>query len=212
MGAGEAPQAWTGGRNGPPLLSQAAGAGASSRERTGTAPRSSRPWPGEPAARTGSAASATPAGRCSASSRCCAVPSGTPGARGQLRAPWLDSRRAGARASVFLSLRMQTGCWWRCPGGGRRVGEAGGLGEGGSCPEFPGPPSASASSREEAPGWSLQLSFLGVSQGGCRGTYWKERGRSCHQPRHPGRERRTRPSGRATFTANVAPSRPRTGS
>lgn len=61
---------------------QVAEAGASSRGRTGTARPSSRPWPAEPAAKTGSEASATRAGRCSASFRCvCLCPHGGPGAR-----------------------------------------------------------------------------------------------------------------------------------
>ena len=91
VGAGEVPQAWMGSRNGPPpLLSQEAGAGASSRGKTGTALRSSKPWPGEPAARTGSGASATPAGRCSASSRCRAGALCGQGA-GPAAGPGLDS-------------------------------------------------------------------------------------------------------------------------
>lgn len=53
---------------------QEAGAGASSRARTGTAPRSSKPWQDEPAAKTGKGASAMRAGRCSASFRCAGHP------------------------------------------------------------------------------------------------------------------------------------------
>lgn len=143
---------------------QEAGAGASSRARTGTAPRSSKPWQDEPAAKTGRGASATRAGRCSASFRCAgALPclsAGLPSPQECLprREPWV---------LCPLTLGPQAGHPPPPDGGGPGAHEATReLRLRRLCPPRARLPSASVytSQEERASNCCFQLSALGVTR------------------------------------------------
>lgn len=95
---------------------QVGGADVSSREKTGTAQLSLKPWQEEPAARTGREASAMQADPCSASSR---YVLGSAGLRMSSRkCPGHGTRRdlMMCTHSVIRAVHLPSSCYWVCAG------------------------------------------------------------------------------------------------